>query len=72
MLTEAYEPDRLVGRGEPQPEQLNPEAAGYGNIEIAGLLGLTPNVNVAHTGFAIASDSPMPRHGCINQTSCND
>jgi DNA-directed RNA polymerase specialized sigma24 family protein len=39
----------LVVKGEPQPEQLRIlEAAGYGNTEIAGLLGLKPNaVNVA-------------------------
>lgn len=39
----------LVVKGEPQPEQLRMlAAAGYGNSEIAGLLGLTPNaVNVA-------------------------
>jgi DNA-binding CsgD family transcriptional regulator len=39
----------LVVKGEPQPEQLRIlEAAGYGNTEIASLLGLTPNaVNVA-------------------------
>jgi DNA-binding CsgD family transcriptional regulator len=39
----------LVVKGEPQPEQLRIlAAAGYGNSEIATLLGLTPNaVNVA-------------------------
>jgi hypothetical protein len=39
----------LVVKGEPPPEQLRIlAAAGYGNSEIAHLLGLTPNaVNVA-------------------------
>jgi len=39
----------LLVKGEPQSEQIRTlAAAGYGNSEIAGLLGLTPNaVNVA-------------------------